>query len=556
MVKSRRSPLVKAVATVGGLTMLSRIFGFLRDMLIAALFGGGWIFDAFIIALKIPNLFRRLFGEGAFSIAFVPAFSRILYAGQKDGDKVISADNLHKAQNYAGNVFVLMCLFLGGLLILFEIFMPIIVMIIAPGMIDDPKLFDHVVALSRLTAPYLPFICLVAMLGGVLNSFDRFGAMAATPVMFNICLILTVLAIAPWAGNLLSGDIDPLYLGYILAGAVSVSGVIQLIWMIWQLKRGHIQLPLRKPRMTPETKDLGRVMTPALLSHGVMQLNLLVDTMIASFLIEGSISYLFLADRLTQLPLGVIGVALSTAILPKLSRALGENDHIASQNIQSQAFAIAGLLTLPAAAGLFMLHDPIVSVLFERGAFDAADSQATAGALQIFALGLPAFVLSKILTTSYYARQDTKTPLKLGVVAMGINIVCALSFISSFGHIGLAMATVIAGWLNAAMLAIGLYRTHGQTFQKQTILRWLGQISACFGMAAILWLLSQYASAAILLDISQSHLRDVTAWIAFASWVEIFWLGLAVGVGGLSYLGLSFLTRGLRRSDLAMIRRR
>ena len=555
-VTDKKSSLVTSVATVGFLTMLSRVLGFVRDMLVTALFGGGWVMDAFIIALKIPNLFRRLFGEGAFSIAFVPVYSRLLYVGKTGKNRHISSANLQKAQHYAGNVFVLMCCFLGGLLLLFEIAMPLIVMLIAPGFVDHPTLFDHVVMLSRLTTPYLPFICLVALLGGVLNSLDRFGALAATPMIFNICLIVTILAIAPWAGNMMSNAQDYILFSYALALAVSVSGLVQLMWMFWQLKKTGIKLPLTKPQVTPEIKDLGRLMTPALLSHGVMQLNLLIDTLMASFLIQGSISYLFLADRLTQLPLGVIGVALSTAILPKLSRALGQQDEQTARTIQSQAFAIAGLLTLPSAMGLFILHKPIVSVLFERGAFDRVDSLATAGALQIFALGLPAFVLSKILTTSYYARQDTKTPLLFALVAMGVNIVCALIFITELAHIGLALATVIAGWVNTMMLGIGLYRHHGQYLQRETLMRWASQITACLGMAAILWLMLTFMSVPILTAYLSAVLPSLVQDVYFISLIEIVWLFFSVVLAVISYLILAFLTGGLRRIDFVMIKRR
>lgn len=433
---------LKAIATVGGLTMASRVLGFTRDALQAGILGAGPVSDAFVIALTFPNLFRRLFGEGAFSTAFVPMFSGQLTEHGKE-----------QAMAFAGRVFTLLALLLAALVLLFEAFMPEIMHLIAPGFEQGSDRALLAVDYMRITTPYLFFICLVAMLGGVLNSLDRFGAMAATPILFNLSLISALLLAGQGMGETT---------GHMLAWGVAISGMIQFAWMLFWCK-GTRSIPrLRLPALSEDIKTLGRRLLPSLFSHGVMQISLVAGMIMASSLPAGSVSFIYYADRLTQLPLGVVGVAIATALLPRLSRAVKEaslgGDQTTAGHYQSRATEFALILTLPAAVALGVIGTPIVAVLFGRGAFEADDVAATGIALQAFSFGLPAFVAMKVLQTGFFAREDTKTPFYAGVAAMvaylafagGLMMVLAPR---GLGHVGLALGTALSGWVNALLLA-------------------------------------------------------------------------------------------------------
>jgi len=446
--------LMRAIATVGGLTLASRVFGFLRDVLIARVLGAGLVADAFFVALILPNTFRRLFGEGAFSTAFVPMFARLL-AG--DGRAV--------AHEFAEQAQALLASLLLAAVILALVGMDWLVPVIAPGFADDPDKLAVAVSFARATFPYLLLICLVAMLGGVLNSLDRFAAMAATPILFNLTLIATLIAAelaidGPVQATV--GDGAPaeatLTAGTLLAWGVSLSGVLQFAWMVWQTRRAGFVVGWRLPRLTPKMRELGRLMLPAVGAHGVMQINLLVGTMLASLLPTGAVSYLYYADRVNQLPLGVVGVAVATALLPKLSKALRQEADEDAVGHLNRALEVALLLTLPAAAALAVIAGPVVDGLFRRGAFTLSDGEATANALVAFAVGLPAFVLVKVLSTGFFAREDTATPFRIGAVAMLANVGLGALLMQFFAHVGLAAATSAASWLNAGLLALLLAR--------------------------------------------------------------------------------------------------
>jgi len=429
--------MLKGILTVGGWTLISRILGFGRDMLIAAFIGTGPIADAFFVALKLPNLFRRLFGEGAFNAAFIPAFSGLL---QSEGTGA--------AKQFAQEAFAVMAFWLGIMTILGEIFMPTVMSVIAPGFGEDPAKFGLAVDLARITFPYLLFIALVALQGGVLNSVDRFAAAAATPVLLNLFLIAALLMMDRFGWH------D----GRALAWAVTGAGLAQFLWLLSSCARAGLALRLPMPRLTAGVRRTLAVMAPGTIGAGVTQLNLLISTALASLLPGGSVSYLYYADRLNQLPLGVVGIAVGTAILPSLSRQVRLGHAADAVDTQNRGIELALLLTLPAAVALALLATPILAVLFQRGAFGPADTAATAAALAAYAAGLPAFVLVKVLAPAFFARHDTATPVKVAIAAMAANLCLTLILMQFLAHVGIALATTVAGWVNALTLLTLLLR--------------------------------------------------------------------------------------------------
>jgi putative peptidoglycan lipid II flippase len=460
--------LIRYAATVGGLTMVSRVFGFVRDILIAALVGPGMIGDAFFVAFKLPNFFRRLFAEGAFNAGFVPIFSEVLEREGRD-----------RARTFAEEALSVLLLTLFLFVSLLQIAMPWAMYVFAPGFADQPDKFDLTIQLTRLTFPYLLFISLVSLMGGVLNALHRFAAVAATPILLNLCLIGAILVLAP---------VTPTP-GHALAWGVSLAGIVQFLWLVRALGRQGIALRLLRPRLTPRVRELLVRMAPAVVGAGVVQINLVVDIILASLLPEGSVSFLFFADRVNQLPIGVVGVAVGTALLPMLSRQLAagrEADAFATQN---RALELGLILALPAALALLVIAEPAVVVLFERGAFDAADSRATALVLMAYAVGLPAYVLVKVLTPPFFARKDTRTPVRIAMVALAANVVLNLLFIWLIGHAaGLALATALSAWLNTALLAATLRRREFLRLDDRLRRRLPRMVLAAVIMAGALWL--------------------------------------------------------------------
>ncbi len=417
--------LVKAMATVGGLTGLSRVFGFIRDILTAAVLGAGPIADAFFVALKLPNFFRRVTAEGAFSVAFVPIYSEKL---EKEGREPADA--------FASNTFMVMLLLLAGFTCFALMIMPAILHALAPGFVGDAMRFDLAVELSRITFPYLLLMSLTALLGGVLNALDRFAPFAFAPVLFNLCLITA----------LFSADFFE-SAGHALSYGVLFAGFAQLIWLFIAAKRASVHLRFKMPQFNGDIKRIFKLMGPGVIGAGVMHINLFADMILASFLETGAISYLYYADRLNQLPLGVVGIAVGTALLPMLSRALAKGDEEQGRELFNRALEMCLLLALPAAAALFVIPELLIKVLFERGAFEAHDTAVTSQVLKAYAIGLPAYIAIKVFSTAHWARQDTITPVKISVVATVLNIVLSLIFIQFIGVVGIALATGLTGWL-------------------------------------------------------------------------------------------------------------
>jgi putative peptidoglycan lipid II flippase len=423
--------------TVGAWTAASRVMGFIRDMLIAAFLGAGPVADAFFIANRLPNLFRRLFGEGAFNAAFVPVFSGLLTT---DGEDV--------ARGFAEEAASALAFWLVALTILGEIFMPQVLHVIAAGFASDPAKFALTVTLSRIAFPYLVMICLAALLSGVLNAMDRFVAAAAAPLLYNAFAIAAMFALGPFVPTI----------GHALAWGVSLSGVAQLILLYWAVWRAGLRLHLPRPRLTPRMRLLMRRMAPGLVGAGITQLNLTMDVFIGSLLPAGSVSVLYYADRINQLPLGILGTAVGTALLPLLSRQIATGRGAEAFDTQNRAIEYALVLTLPAALALAILADPILQVLFARGAFSHHDALLSSQSLAAYAAGLPAFVLVKVLSPGFFARGDTGTPVRVGIFVLALNFGLNLALMHPLKHVGPPVATSIAAWLNVGLLGVMLVR--------------------------------------------------------------------------------------------------
>lgn len=434
--------LIRAAFTVGALTLASRILGFLRDLLIAAVLGAGAAADAFFVAFKLANMLRRLFAEGAFNAGFVPLLARTL-----------EQEGAAQARAFACHALAAMLLILLAVVALAELAMPWLVRLLATGFEPGGERYRLAVELSRLTFPYLMLISLAALVGGVLNGLGRFAAAAFAPILLNLALV----------GALLVAVASRSSAAHALAWGVLVAGVLQLGFLLAAAARAGWPLRPRWPGPAdrPRLARLWRLVLPGALGAGVYQLNLVIDTWFASHLPTGAVSYLFYADRLVQLPLGLIGAALGTALLPLLARQLRAGREEAARHNFDRALELALLLGLPSAVGLGTLAGPIVEVLFERGAFDAAAGRATAGALAAFALGLPAYVLVKVLATGFFAREDTRTPVAVAAVGLLANIAVILLTIDRLGHVGIALATACASWLNAGLLGWLLHRRGG-----------------------------------------------------------------------------------------------
>ncbi|MEE3502002.1 murein biosynthesis integral membrane protein MurJ [Acidiphilium acidophilum] len=464
--------MIRNAFTVGAWTMGSRLLGFARDILIAALLGAGPAADAFFVALRLPNLFRRLFGEGAFSAAFIPAYTGTL-----------SHDGEAPARRLAEDVTAIMVVFLFGLMVLGMLFMPYVLDVLAPGFRAEPAKFALAVHLSRITFPYLWLICLCALFAGVLNARGHFAAAAAAPILFNVCIIGTLFVLHD------RGERVPEALAY----GVALSGIVQFGLLGRALVRAGAPLRLRWPRLTPGAMVVIRRIGPGLIGAGVTQLNLTVDTIIASLLPNGTVSVLYYADRVNQLPLGVIGAAVGTVLLPSLSRHFRRNETAAARVTLNRALEFAVLLTLPAAVALGAIGLPIMRTLFAHGAYSDADAMRSAAALAAYAFGLPAFVLVKLFAPGFFARGDTKTPVKVGLAAVALNLGLNLALMHPLQQVGIALSTSIAAWFNVAMLAV-LLRRHGDFSPDARLVGRVVRIAlASVAMAGILILLRETA---------------------------------------------------------------
>lgn len=513
----------RAMATVGGWTAASRVLGFARDILIARVLGTGPAADAWVVAFRLPNLFRRLFGEGAFNAAFVPLFARRLEEQGREAAKV-----------FAEQTLAVLLTFVFGLVAVAMAAMPWLMPLLAPGFLDNPEQFEMAVQMARITFPYLLFMALTALFAGILNSLRRYGAAAANPVLLNVVLIVALVGVVPFTG----------LAGPVLAWAVSLAGILQFLLLAVAAGRAGMALRLPRPRLTPAVRRLLKLMLPGFLAAGAMQLNLFVGTLIAT-LQPGAASFLYYADRIYQLPLGLIGIAVSVVLLPEITRRLrGEGEESAQRGL-NQGLEFALFLTLPATVALLVIPLPIVRTLFERGAFDPEASVATALALFAYAAGLPAYVAAKVFQPAFFAREDTVTPLKAALWGVAVNLVAAVGLFfllqdQGLGHLGLAVATSLAAWVTLFFLGLVLRRQGLFALSGRLAERLPRQLAAALAMGLALWL----------------GLQAIAPWFSAGEGLRFLGLGLLVLLGLAVYFGAALLFGALPRSQLALVRER
>lgn len=501
--------MLKGFLTVSGWTMISRLLGLVRDQLLAALLGTGVAQDAYQIAFRLPNMFRRLFGEGALNAAFVPLFSSLLEREGRD-----------TAQRFASETMSVLLSWLLLLTVLGEIFMPGVLRLIAPGFTHGDVRDSLAISLSRVTFPYLLMICGAALVSGVLNGMHHFGVAAAAYVSFNVVGIAAILILPP-----LTGDV-----AHAAAWGVSASGVIQFGILLYAARRAGMRLRLVVPWITPQIRTLLARMGVGLVGSGITQINFLVDTIIATLLPEGSVSLMYFADRVNQLPLGVLGAAAGTTLLPVLTRHLAAGDTTSAHTTQNRAISYALILTLPAAAGLLVVAAPVMMALFGHGQFTAHDAVLAAQSLRAYAVGLPAFVLVKVLSPGFFARGDTRTPVLVGMGTLVLNFVLNISFMHWLAHIGPPLASSLAAMVNAGVLAWLLIR-RGALLPDPRLIRQLAGMAACAGlMAAGLVLLGYTALGGAMQAGAIMRVVDVGALIT---------LGIGLYLGALHLLGVA-----------------
>ncbi|WP_295811422.1 murein biosynthesis integral membrane protein MurJ [uncultured Nitratireductor sp.] len=515
--------LIGKFASVGSATMASRILGFAREALIAAAIGVGPVTDAFYAAFRFPNLFRRLFAEGAFNTAFIPLFAKEMEGG-----------GVEAARRFGEDVLAVLMTVLLALSALAMLFMPFLVAtVIAPGFSDTPEKFDLTVVMTRIMFPYLFCMSLVAMFSGILNAMRHYFLAALVPTLLNVILIGVLLAALYWR-------FDPRQTGVWLAWGVFVSGLAQLFFLVQGARQAGYSMRVRRPHLTPGVKRLLVLMAPALLTGGIMQINLLVGQIIASSQ-DNAIGLLNFADRINQLPLGVIGIAVGVVLLPELSRALKAGDQADAQHLQNRSMEFALGLTLPAAVGLMVMPAPIVAVLYERGQFTAIDTAMTAAALAAFASGLPAYVLTKVFQPAFFAREDMRTPMWFSLVTVVVNIAASLLLFPIYGHVAIAAATALSAWVNVLLLAITLWQRGDFRPSPVTLRRVAFMLLASAMMGAVVW--------ALLASLHQFVGHELLI-------VRILAVGIIVGLGAIIYFGVALLTGGIDRAELTRVRRR
>ncbi len=464
--------LLRAASTIGGLTLASRVLGLARDSLFARFIGASFASDAFLIAFRLPNMFRALFAEGAFSSAFIPMFNQKVSDPEGRGlpDGIVFAEQA---------LAVLLPVLLVMTVVLEALAWPLTLLLSGKFNGVSHEQFAFAVLLSRITIPYLMLISLVSLLGGILNSMQKFWANAAAPILLNLTLIAALLGFH---------SADPLITARNQAIAVSVSGALQLLWLILACRNNGVRLRLGWPRLNPEVKRLMALIWPAAAGAGAVQINLVVSTALAaSLLAHGSVTYIYMADRLNQLPLGLIGIGLGTVLLPTISRQLGGGDSTGAMVTQNRGMELALLLTLPATVALVLCGEPIAAALFGYGRFTPQDTHFTAQALAAFSIGLPSYILVKVLTPGFYARQDTKTPVRYAVISMVVNLIGNLLLIVPLQHMGPPLATAIASTINVALLYRTLVARGHFVADAQLRRRAPRLLLAALAMGAVLW---------------------------------------------------------------------
>ena len=505
--------LLKSTGTFGFFTLLSRILGYLRDILIAIFLGTGVLADAFFIAFRIPNTFRRLFSEGTFNAAFVPSYASEIVKGKKQSNK------------FANNIFNLLFLGLLFLVLIVQIFMPAFVSIIAPGFVENVEKMELAISLTRITFPFLLFVCLASFFSAILNSHNKFAAASAAPIILNIILIGVLLF------SKLLGDNLVFYLSY----GVSFSGFLQLVFL-YKFVRKFYSLKLDfKIKTNSKIKVFFKKLLPSIFASGVTQINILVGTIIASFQ-ASAVSYLYYADRIYQINLAIAGIAIGVVVLPQLSKYIQTKKKSKIHLIQNKALELSLFLTLPASAALLIASEEIISALFGYGSFDQVSVLNSGKALYYFALGLPAFSLIKVFSSFFFANHDTKIPFYISLFSVLINIVISISYFNEIGFIIIPIATTISSWFNAILLFAFLKNRDLFSFNKIFLVRFVKIIVASLLMAIFFNFLITYFKYEL----------------AFNQNIKSFYLILSVILSLLFYLFVSYWIKAFKTSDIKL----
>jgi putative peptidoglycan lipid II flippase len=497
--------MIGRIFTVGGLTLLSRLTGFARDIVLAALLGAGPIADAFFVALRLPNHFRAIFAEGAFNAAFVPAYARIRQQGGAEPAKL-----------FADRVFTLLFASEVVLLAIALIFTPTVISALAPGFSDDPGRFALAVELTRITFPYLLLVSLVTLYSGILNALSRFAAAAAAPILLNLSMMAT-LAVAVFFPT-------P---GHAAAWGVLIAGVLEVLLVGGDAWRQGVMTVFRRPRLDEDLRRFFKALWPATIGSSGVQIALFADTFIASFLAAGALSALYYADRLNQLPIGVIGIAVGTVLLPEMASRIAAGDETGARRAQDRAIELTLLLSIPCLVAFLLIPDLIMRALFMRGKFTAADATAAGQTLAAYALGLLPFVLIRSVTATFLARGDTATPVKASLTAMAVNVAFKVLLMGSLAQVGLALATSIGAWLNLG-LVIWFAVRQGHFFFASGLRTAVAKFGAAGVVLAVALWLAQAPVARLFADWSSWRDESALALLALIGGVVYFAVILAL----------------------------
>ena len=511
--------LYKAIGSIGGLTMVSRVLGFVRDMIGSRMLGASNANDAFNLAFLLPNIFRRLFAEGAFSAGFVPLFSRRLQAGGHEDAEAFSNEIL--------SVFMPALLLVT---IVFEIFMPGVLLLIAGEYQKVPGKLELATELTRWTFPYLLFISLVALLSGVLNSLTRFAIAAFAPALLNVALIVALLVAPP----------DKVETVRYMAIAVLVGGIFQFLLCWVAVRRAGVRLRFGRPRMTPAVRELVTLILPATVAAGVYQISQLFYAYFSTRLGEGALTNLSYADRLNQLPLSIIGTALGVAILPSISQAIARDDEVEAADVQARAFDLSMLLTLPATLALAVAAGPIIGALYQGGEYSVESARITGNILAILVTGLPAYVLVKVLTPAFYARKDVRTPVRIAMTVLGLGVVANFALIPVMGIYALATVTSASAWINFGLLFGILYHRGHFRMPAWLVSRVVRQFIAAAAMGAALYAINRAIGGMFFGSVGE----------------RIIGLGALVGTGALVYFVVAWVIGGIDREAIMILLRR
>jgi putative peptidoglycan lipid II flippase len=503
--------MIDRILTVGGFTLLSRITGFVRDIVLAAILGAGPAADAFFVALRLPNHFRAIFAEGAFNAAFVPAYARIREQG-----------GAGRADLFADRIFTLLLASQVVLLAVALVFTPAVIDVLAPGFVDDPVRYALAVKLTRVTFPYLLLITLVTLYGGILNALQRFAAAAAAPIFLNLSII-TALLLAAYFPNA----------GHAAAWGVLISGVLQALLVGGDSWRAGALPGLRWPELDADVRRFFRALGPATVGSAGVQLALFADTIIASFLPAGAISALYYADRLNQLPIGVIGIAAGTVVLPEMSRRIAAGDETAAAAAQNRAFEFTLLLAVPCVAAFFIVPELIMRALFMRGAFTDADAIAAGRTLTAYAFGLLPFVLIRSAVATFFSRGDTATPVKAALIAAAVNIAFKVALMGPLAQVGLALATSIGAWINLGLVFWFAHRAGLVRFDERLRNSAVKLAGAGLALAAALWLCR---SPVIALFEGWQEFRDPAALVVLGAVGGVVYGAIVLAIFGRDWL--------------------